>query len=59
LDESFGKRRLCLAETNFRACACGQAALIGIFNPDLALWVFTFSYILVGFLFEIHSNPRQ
>jgi geranylgeranylglycerol-phosphate geranylgeranyltransferase len=46
-------------KTNFRACACGQAALIGIFNPDLAVWLFMFSYILVGFLFEIHSNPRQ
>jgi geranylgeranylglycerol-phosphate geranylgeranyltransferase len=46
-------------ETNFRACTCGQAALIGIFNPDLAIWLFIFSYIFVGFLFDLHMNPRS
>ncbi|MBN1307801.1 MAG: UbiA family prenyltransferase [Chitinispirillaceae bacterium] len=46
-------------ETNFRACACGQATLIAIFNPDVALWLFIFSYIFVGFLFDLHANPRS
>ncbi len=45
-------------ETNFRACTCGQAALIGIFNPDLAIWLFIFSYIFVGFLFDLQRNPK-
>jgi geranylgeranylglycerol-phosphate geranylgeranyltransferase len=45
--------------TNFRACACGQAALIGIFNPDLAVWLFIFSYIFVGFLFDFHRDHQQ
>jgi geranylgeranylglycerol-phosphate geranylgeranyltransferase len=46
-------------ETNFRACTCGQAALIGIFNPDLAIWLFIFSYMFVGFLFGLHRDPRE
>ncbi len=46
-------------ETNFRACACGQAALIAIFNPDLAIWLFTMAYIFVGFLFDLHHNPKE
>lgn len=46
-------------KTNFRACTCGQAALIAIFNPDLAIWLFMFSYIFVGFLFELHRNPKE
>ena len=45
--------------TNFRACTCGQAALIAIFNPDLAIWLFIFSYIFVGFLFDLHRNPKE
>jgi geranylgeranylglycerol-phosphate geranylgeranyltransferase len=45
--------------TNFRACTCGQAALIAIFNPDLALWLFIFSYIFVGFLFDFHKDHHQ
>ncbi|MCP3926457.1 MAG: UbiA family prenyltransferase [Desulfobacterales bacterium] len=44
--------------TNFRACACGQATLIAIFNQDLAMWLFLFSYIFVGFLFELHGNSK-
>lgn len=45
-------------ETNFRACTCGQAALIAVFNPDLAIWLFIMSYIFVGFLFDLHRNPE-
>jgi geranylgeranylglycerol-phosphate geranylgeranyltransferase len=46
-------------ETNFRACTCGQATLIALFNPDLAIWLFIFSYVFVGFLFDLHRNPKQ
>lgn len=44
---------------NFRACVCGQATLIAIFNPEIATWLFLFAYILVGLLFELHENHRQ
>ena len=44
-------------EMNFRACVCGQAALIAIFSPDVAMWLFMCSYIFVGFLFQLHKNP--
>ena len=44
--------------TNFRACTCGQATLIALFNPELALLLFLFSYIFVGFLFDLHSNRK-
>lgn len=46
-------------KTNFQACVCGQATLIAIFNPDIAMWLFIFSYIFVGFLFELHGNPQS
>jgi hypothetical protein len=54
-----GPRSYASLKTNFRACTCGQAALVGIFNPDLALWLFIFSYVFVGFLFDLHRNPKQ
>lgn len=41
---------------NFRACACGQAALIALFNDQLALILFLVAYIFVGFLFDLHQN---
>lgn len=43
---------------NFRACACGQATLIALFNSELALLLFLFSYIFVGFFFDLHTNPH-
>jgi geranylgeranylglycerol-phosphate geranylgeranyltransferase len=54
-----GRKAHASLETNFRACACGQATLIAIFNPDLAIWLFIFSYIFVGFLFELQRNPKE
>jgi geranylgeranylglycerol-phosphate geranylgeranyltransferase len=54
-----GAKAYASLETNFRACTCGQAALIGIFNPDLAMWLFIFSYIFVGFLFDLQRNPKE
>ncbi len=54
-----GPRTYASLQTNFRACTCGQAALIAIFNPDLGIWLFILSYIFVGFLFDLHGNPKQ
>jgi len=44
--------------TNFRACACGQATFIALFNTELAMILFLVSYVFVGFLFDLHSNRR-
>ncbi|MDP2924468.1 MAG: UbiA family prenyltransferase [Candidatus Omnitrophota bacterium] len=46
-------------KTNFRACVCGEATIIAFFNPDLALWLFIMSYVFVGFLFDLHANPKS
>lgn len=44
---------------NFRACTCGQAALIALFAPKLAAGLFFISYFFVKFLFHLHSNPQS
>ncbi|MFC2100725.1 UbiA family prenyltransferase [Bacteroidota bacterium] len=44
--------------TNFRACTCGQATVIALFNPTLGLILFLISYVFVGFLFNIHTNIK-
>ena len=44
--------------TNFRACSCGQVMLIALFNPTLALYLYIATYILVGFLFDLHKDPK-
>jgi len=44
--------------TNFRACACGQAALLALFNPELGMMLFIFSYVFIGFLFSLHSDAK-
>ncbi len=43
---------------NFRACTCAQATLAALFNPETAIMLFIASYILVGFLFDLHSNSK-
>ncbi len=43
---------------NFRACACGQAALIAFFDAGLAQKLFILTYIFIGFLFDLHANSR-
>ncbi len=43
---------------NFRACACGQAALVALFNSELGMLLYIFAYIFVGFLFDFHSNVK-
>lgn len=45
--------------TNFRACTCGQATMIALFEPELGLMLFLFSYMFVGFLFNLHSNAKS
>lgn len=44
--------------TNFRACTCGQATIIALFNPVLGLVLFLMAYVFVGFLFNIHTNIK-
>ncbi len=44
--------------TNFRACACGQVALISIFNGILALYLFSITYVFIGFLFGLQDDVK-
>ena len=44
--------------TNFRACTCGQAAIIALFNPVLGMFLFLICYVFVGFLFNLHTNVK-
>ena len=43
---------------NFRACSCGQAALAGLFAPQLAMMLYIAAYVFVGLLFDLHSNSK-
>lgn len=54
-----GKMTYYSLAVNFRACACGQAAMIGLFKPELAICLFLITYIMVDFLFDLHKNPRS
>lgn len=44
--------------TNFRACTCGQAAIIALFNPELGMLLYLCSYVFIGFLFNLHTNIK-
>ena len=44
--------------TNFRACTCGQATIVALFNPELGLILFLITYVFVGFLFNLHTNVK-
>ena len=44
--------------TNFRACTCGQATIVALFNPELGLILFLFAYVFVGFLFNLNTNIK-
>lgn len=44
--------------TNFRACTCGQTAIIALFNPELGMLLFLCSYVFIGFLFNLHTNIK-
>ena len=53
-----GEKTFFSLATNFRACACGQAALVAVFAPGLGLVLFLVTYIFVGFLFDMHRNSK-
>lgn len=44
--------------TNVRACTGGQALLIALFNPELALYLYIAAYVFIGFLFGLHGDRR-
>lgn len=44
--------------TNFRACTCGQATIVALFNPELGLILYLLAYVFVGFLFNLHTNIK-
>jgi len=46
-------------EANFRACTCGQATFVALFNTHLGLILFILSYVFVGFLFRLHHNSKS
>jgi len=54
-----GRRTYYSLAANFRACTCGQATLIALFNTELAMLLFLVSYMFVGFLFDLHTNPKS
>lgn len=54
-----GERTYYSLAANFRACICGQATLIALFNTELALILFLVSYVFVGFLFDLHTDPKS
>lgn len=53
-----GERTYYSLVANFRACICGQATLIALFNTELAMLLFLVSYMFVGFLFDLHNDPK-
>lgn len=53
-----GERTYYSLATNFRTCACGEAALISLFDPLLGMMLFITAYIFVGFLFDLHANSK-
>lgn len=54
-----GERTYYSLAANFRACICGQATLIALFNTELALLLFLVSYIFVGFIFDLHKDAKS
>ncbi len=54
-----GSRTYFSLVTNIRACVAGQITLIAIFNGTLALYLFSASYILIGFLFDLYKDARS
>jgi geranylgeranylglycerol-phosphate geranylgeranyltransferase len=54
-----GERTYFSLVTNIRACVAGQITLIAIFNGTLALYLFSASYVLIGFLFDQYKDARS
>lgn len=53
-----GERTYFALVTNIRACVAGQVTLIAIFNGPLALYLFSVSYVLIGFLFDLYKDAK-
>jgi geranylgeranylglycerol-phosphate geranylgeranyltransferase len=53
-----GEKTYFSLKTNFRACICGQATLIALFQDTLGMTLFLVSYIFVGFLFDLSANSK-
>lgn len=53
-----GPRSYFYNATNFRACACGQVTMIAIFNGILALYLYSITYVFIGFLFGLQRGQR-
>lgn len=53
-----GEKTYYSLSSNFRTCSCAQAALIALFNPQLAMLLYIAAYVFVGLLFDLHSNSR-
>ena len=54
-----GRRTYFSLVTNIRACVAGQVTLIAIFNGTLSLYLFSASYVLIGFLFDLYKDARS
>ena len=54
-----GDRTYFSLATNIRACVAGQIALIAIFNGTLALYLFSVSYVFIGFLFDQYKDAKS
>jgi len=53
-----GARTYFSLATNIRACVAGQITLIAIFNGTLALYLFSVSYVFIGFLFDLYKDAK-
>lgn len=54
----YGQRTYYSLSVNFKACSCGQSALIALMNPTLGMMLFILTYIFVGFLFDLYSDSK-
>jgi geranylgeranylglycerol-phosphate geranylgeranyltransferase len=54
-----GERTYFSLVTNIRACVAGQVTLIAIFNGTLALYLFSASYVFIGFLFDQYKDSKS
>lgn len=53
-----GKNSYRFLGINFQACVCGQTALMALFDPFAARYPFVVSFVLVGLLFQLHSDHK-
>lgn len=47
-----------LLSVNFRACTGSQAALIALYDKELALILYLFSYVFISLFFHFYDNPK-